>query len=423
MKFDTILVRGGYEWDNAPKTVAEPIYQTAAYVFDDAKYAKELFALEKPGYIYTRLGNPTLDVLEKRMAMLDDGVGALTFSSGSSAILFAIQNIVNAGDEIVASSNLYGGTYNMFANTFKKYDIKVKLVDIDNLEQVKNAVSEKTKLIFAESVGNPNADIPDFEALAKIAHDAEIPFMVDNTFATPYLFKAKDVGADIVVYSTTKFINGHGNAVGGMVVDLGTFDWTRGKFNELCTPDETYHGIVYTQACGKAAYIVKLRTQLMRDLGPCASPFNTFLTMQGLETLSLRMDRHVSNALKVAEFLESSPYVEWVNYPGLKSNKYYERQQKYMKKGAGAVFTFGVKGGRQAGEKFINALTLFLLVANVGDARSMMIHPASTTHSQLNEEQLLAAGIREEMIRISVGIEDIEDLLADITNALQASQK
>ncbi len=423
MKFDTILVRGGYDAKNPPRTIAEPIYQTAAYYFDDATYAKELFALQKEGFIYTRLGNPTLDIFEKRMAMLDDGVGALTTSSGSSAIMLAIQNIAVAGDEIVSASSLYGGTYNMFSNTFKKFGIKVTLVDVDNLEQIKNAVTPKTKAIFAESIGNPNANIPEFEKIASIAHNAQIPLIIDNTFATPYLFKSKDYGADIVVYSTTKYINGHGNSIGGMVVDLGTFDWTQGKFQEMCTPDASYHGVVFTDAFKNAAYILKMRTQLMRDLGPCASPFNTFLTMQGMETLSLRMERHVANANKIAEFLSKHKYVTFVNYPGLKTDKYYERQQKYMPKGAGSVFTFGVKGGRSTGEKFINELKLFLHVANVGDARSMIIHPGSTTHSQLSDEQLLSAGISNETVRISVGLEDWEDLIADLDCALEASQK
>lgn len=418
LSFDTLQIHGGQQVDSATKSRALPIYQTTSYVFDDAQDAADLFGLKKFGNIYTRLGNPTNDVFEQRVALLEGGVGAVATASGMAAITYSILNIAGSGDEIVAAATLYGGTYSLFVHTFKNFGIKVNLVDPDNLEELEKAINEKTKAVYIESIGNPGINIIDIEAVADIAHKNGIPLIVDNTFASPYLLKPIEFGADIVVHSATKFIGGHGTSIGGVVVDSGKFNWDNGKFPGLVEPDESYHGLKYVETFGNLAYILKVRTALLRDLGAAISPFNSFLLTLGLETLSLRVQRHVDNAKKVAEFLSNHPKVEWVNYPGLEGNKYYDLAKKYLPKGPGSIFTFGVKGGAEAGKKVISLVEIFSHLANVGDAKSLIIHPASTTHSQLDEEQLLQAGVKPELIRISIGIEDADDLIADLENAL-----
>lgn len=418
LSFDTLQIHGGQQVDSATKSRALPIYQTTSYVFDDAQDAADLFGLKKFGNIYTRLGNPTNDVFEQRVALLEGGVGAVATASGMAAITYSILNIAGSGDEIVAAATLYGGTYSLFVHTFKNFGIKVNLVDPDNLEELEKAINEKTKAVYIESIGNPEINIIDIEAVANIAHKNGIPLIVDNTFASPYLLKPIEFGADIVVHSATKFIGGHGTSIGGVVVDSGKFNWDNGKFPGLVEPDESYHGLKYVETFGNLAYILKVRTALLRDLGAAISPFNSFLLTLGLETLSLRVQRHVDNAKKIAEFLSNHPKVEWVNYPGLEGNKYYDLAKKYLPKGAGSIFTFGVKGGAEAGKKVISLVEIFSHLANVGDAKSLIIHPASTTHSQLDEEQLIQAGVKPELIRISIGIEDADDLIADLENAL-----
>ena len=355
--------------------------------------------------------------------LLEGGVGALATASGQAAITYSILNIVQAGDEIVASSSLYGGSYTLFAYTFAKLGIKVHFVNVDHPEEFRAKITAKTKALYTEVIGNPQINVADLEAIANIAHENGIPLIVDNTFASPYLCRPFEHGADIVVHSATKFIGGHGTSIGGMIVDSGNFDWNNGKFLGLSQPDPSYHGIIYTEACGKAAYITKARVSLLRDTGAALSPFNAFLFLQGLETLPLRMERHVENAQKVAEFLDQHELVTWVNYPGLAKNPYHTLAQKYLPKGAGAIFTFGVKGGLVEGKRFINSLNLFSHLANVGDAKSLVIHPSSTTHQQLDEESQRVAGISPDMIRLSIGLELIDDLLYDLDQALQASQK
>lgn len=419
LKFDTLQVHGGQEPDPTTGSRAVPIYQTTSYVFNNAYHAADLFALKEMGNIYTRIMNPTTDVFEKRMAMLEGGVGALAVASGSAAITYAVMNIARAGDEIVAASTLYGGTYNLFSATLPKYGINTVFVDPDKLENFDNAVNEKTKAIYIETIGNPTINIVDIEEVAKIAHKHKIPLIVDNTFATPYLCRPIEHGADIVVHSATKFIGGHGTSIGGVVIDSGNFDWVgSGKFPGMTEPDKSYNGIVYTDAVGPLAYIIKMRVQLLRDTGAAISPFNSFMFLQGLETLSLRVEKHVSNASKIANYLNGHEKVTWVNYPGLKDNKYNELAEKYLPKGAGSIFTFGIKGGVDAGKKFIESLEIFSLLANVADAKSLVIHPASTTHQQLSEKEQLLSGITPDMIRISIGIEDVEDLIEDIEHAL-----
>lgn len=420
---ETIAVHGGQEVDPATRARAVPIYQTTSYGFKDTEHAANLFALKEPGNIYTRIMNPTQDVFEKRMADLEGGVGALATASGSAAIHLAILNICESGEEIVSAGALYGGTYNLFVHTMKKIGIKVHLVDGTKPEEFEKAITPKTKAIFAEMISNPQGDVLDIEAVAEIAHRHGLPLIVDATLTTPYLCRPLDYGADIVVHSATKFIGGHGTTIGGVIVDGGKFDWNNGKFPGLSEPDLSYHGLVYTEAVGNAAYITKARTQLMRDLGPAISPFNAFLLLQGLETLHLRMERHSQNALKVAEYLQNHDLVEWVSYAGLPNHRSHQLAKKYLPKGAGAILTFGIKGGMEAGKKFINALEMFSHVANVGDAKSLVIHPASTTHSQLTEEELVQAGVSPELIRLSVGIENVDDIIADLEQALQQSQK
>ena len=369
--------------------------------------------------MYTRISNPTVECVENKISALEGGVGALAVASGSAAITYSILNIAGTGDEIVAASTLYGGTYNLFSYTLPRLGIKTIFVDPDEPENFRKAITEKTKAVYIESIGNPGINIIDIEAVAKIAHENGIPLIIDNTFGTPYLIKPIDFGADIVVHSATKFIGGHGTSIGGIIVDSGKFDWkSSGKFPGLTEPDPSYHGVNYVEALGPQAFIIKARVQLLRDTGAAVSPFNSFLFLQGLETLSLRVERHVSNTKKIVEFLNNHALVSWVNYPGLKGNKYNDLAEKYLPKGAGSVFTFGIKGGVEAGKKFIDSLEIFSLVANVGDAKSLVIHPASTTHSQLSEEELLAAGVTPDQIRLSIGIEDVEDLIYDLEQAL-----
>lgn len=417
-KFETIQVHGGHKPDKETNSRAVPIYQTTSYTFDDTEDAAEKFALSKAGNIYTRITNPTTAVLEDRLNELEGGIGAVAVASGSAAITYAIQNIASAGDNIVSASTLYGGTFNLFAHTLPEFGITTTFVNPDNILAFEQAIDEKTKAIFVETIGNPITNIADLEALAGVAHKHDIPLIVDNTFATAYLNRPFDFGADIVVYSATKFIGGHGVALGGVIIDSGKFNWANGKFPKLVKPDPSYHGLSYTNDVGAAAYITRLRVSLLRDTGAAISPFNSFLLILGLETLSLRLERHVANAQKVAEFLQNHPKVDWVNYPGLPNNNYHELAKHYLPKGAGSIFTFGVKGGAEAGKELINHIELFSLLANVGDAKSLIIHPASTTHSQLSEEELKASGTSPELIRLSIGIENIEDILADLEQAL-----
>ncbi len=418
-KFDTLQVHAGQKPDPTTGSRAVPIYQTTSYVFDNIEHAANLFALKETGNIYTRIMNPTNDVFEQRVAALEGGVGALAAASGSAAITYAILNIAQTGDEIVSASTLYGGTYNLFSNTLPKMGIKTIFVNPDDPENFRKAITDKTRALYIESIGNPGINLIDIEKVAKIAHDNSIPLICDNTFGTPYLLRPIDFGADIVVHSATKFIGGHGTSIGGVLVDSGKFDWlSSGKFPGLTEPDTSYHGIRYAQDVGAAAYITKARVALLRDTGACLSPFNAFLLLQGLETLSLRVERHVANTKKIVEFLKAHEKVSWVNYPSLPDNKYYELAKKYLPKGAGSIFTFGVKGGLEAGKTFIEGLEIFSLLANVADAKSLVIHPASTTHAQLNEEEQRFAGVTPDMIRLSIGIEDVEDLIEDLNQAL-----
>ena len=420
LKFDTLQVHAGQKPDPATGSRAVPIYQTTSYVFDNVAHAASLFALEEPGNIYTRIMNPTTDVFEQRMAALEGGVGALATASGSAAITYAILNIAGAGDEIVSASTLYGGTFNLFAATLPKLGIKTTFVDPDAAENFRRAITPDTKALYIETIGNPGINLVDIEAVANIAHENGLPLIVDNTFGTPYLIRPIEYGADIVVHSATKYIGGHGTSIGGVIVDSGKFDWAgSGKFPGLTEADPSYHGIRFVEKFGQSAYIVKARVQLLRDTGAALSPFNAFLFLQGLETLSLRVEKHVYNAKKIARFLQDHPLVSWVNYPSLKGNKYYELAQKYMPKGAGAIFTFGIKGGLNAGKKFIENLRIFSLLANVADAKSLVIHPASTTHAQLTEAEQKIAGVTPDMIRVSIGIEDAEDLIYDLDQALK----
>jgi len=422
LRFDTLTIHGGQEPDPTTGARAVPIYQTTSYVFRDADHAADLFALKTTGNIYTRIMNPTTAVFETRLALLEGGVGALATASGQAAITYGILNLAGAGDEIVSSASLYGGTYNLFAVTLPKFGIKTRFVDPSGPQNFAAAIGPRTKAIYAEIIGNPRMDVLDLEAVAEIAHRAGLPLIIDNTLATPYLCRPFDYGADIVVHSATKFIGGHGNSIGGVLVDSGRFSWEPERFPGLVEPDPSYHGLRYSETFGAQAFIMKARLQLLRDLGACLSPFNAFLFLQGLETLSLRMRRHSDNALAIAEFLRGHPLVNWVNYPGLPDHPSYPLAQKYLPRGAGAVLTFGIKGGREAGRRFINRLELFSLLANIGDARSLVIHPASTTHQQLSPEEQLASGVTEDLIRLSIGLEDVEDLKADLDQALWASQ-
>lgn len=420
-KPETIAIHGGQEPDPVTGSRAVPIYQTSSYVFRDTDHAANLFALKELGNIYTRIMNPTQDVFEKRVALLEGGVGALATASGQAAITFSILNIAQAGDEIIASSSLYGGTYNLFAHTLPRLGIKVHFVDHANPENFRSYVNDNTKAFFCETIGNPRIDVADLQSIADIAHENGVPLIVDNTFATPILCRPFEHGADIVIHSTTKFIGGHGTAIGGIIVDSGKFNWNNGKFPGLTTPDPSYHGVVFTEAVGPLAYIIKARVQLQRDIGAAVAPFNSFLFLQGLETLHLRMDRHSQNAQAVAEYLASHPAVEWVSYPGLESDPNYELAQKYLPKGAGAILTFGIRGGVNEGKKLIESVKLFSHLANVGDSKSLVIHPASTTHQQMNEAEQAAAGVTPGMIRLSIGTESIADIIGDLEQALKAA--
>lgn len=421
-KFETLQLHVGQETpDPATDSRAVPIYATTSYVFKDSAQAAGRFGLTEGGNIYTRLMNPTSDVFEKRIAALEGGAAALATASGSAAISYAIQNIAIAGDHIVSSTNLYGGTHNLFANTLKEQGLDTTFVDPSDPENFEKAIQPNTKLLYAETLGNPNSDVIDLEAIAAIAHKHGIPFIVDSTFATPYLLRPIEHGADVVVHSATKFIGGHGTVMGGVVVDSGKFDWAQNdKFPGLSRPNPSYHGVVFTEACGNLAYILKLRTTLMRDQGATISPFNSFLLLQGLETLSLRVERHVENALKVVDFLKNHPQVERVNHPSLATGKQKELYDKYFKKGAASIFTFEIKGDAETAKKFTESLKLFSLLANVADVKSLVIHPASTTHSQLSEEELLSCGIKPNTVRLSIGTEHIDDIIADLQQGFDA---
>jgi O-acetylhomoserine (thiol)-lyase len=417
---ETLALHGGQEADPTTGSRAVPIYQTTSYQFKSTDHAANLFGLKEFGNIYTRLMNPTTDVFEKRIAALDGGVGALAVASGQSAITLSILNIAQAGDEIVSADNLYGGTYNLFHYTLPKFGVKVNFVKSNDLAALKKAITPKTKAVYAESIGNPKLDVADIEGIAQIAHSNGIPFILDNT-VSPFLLRPFKHGVDIIVYSATKFIGGHGTSLGGVIVDSGKFDWTNGKFPLIKGPDASYHGIDFVEALkplGNIAYIIKARVTLLRDIGPAVSPFNSFLFLQGLETLHLRLPRHSENALAVARYLKKHPKVSWVNYPGLDDSPEKERVKKYLPIGAGAILGFGIKGGLESGKKFIDSLELISHLANVGDAKSLAIHPATTTHQQLSSSEQLATGVTPDFIRLSIGIEHIEDILSDIGQAL-----
>ncbi|WP_400209876.1 O-acetylhomoserine aminocarboxypropyltransferase/cysteine synthase family protein [Candidatus Methanarcanum hacksteinii] len=421
-KFETLQVHAGQEEpDPATDSRAVPIYMTTSYVFKDSAQAAGRFALAEPGNIYTRLMNPTSSVFEERMTALEGGVGALATASGSAAITYAIQNIALAGDHIVSSTNLYGGTFNLFANTLREQGIETTFVDPSDPSNFEKAIKENTKLLYTETLGNPNSDVVDLEAISAIAHKHGIPLIVDSTFTSPYLLRPIEHGADIVVHSATKFIGGHGVAMGGIIIDSGNFDWAANdKFPTLSKPNPSYHGVVFTDAVGRAAFVTKIRTTLMRDQGATISPFNSFLLLLGLETLSLRVERQVENALKVVEFLNEHPDVEKVNHPSLATGKQKELYDRYFPNGAGSIFTFEIKGDAEKAKKFTESLKLFSLLANVADVKSLVIHPASTTHSQLDEKELLESGIKPNTIRLSIGTENIDDIINDLKNGFKA---
>jgi len=421
--FETIALHGGQKPDPATNARAVPIYQTTSYVFNDADHAAALFGLREFGNIYTRIMNPTNDVFEQRIAALEGGVGALAFASGSAAVTFSILNIAGAGDHVVSANSLYGGTYNLFVHTLPRFGLDLDLVDPVDPENFRRAIKPNTKALFAETVGNPKLDTLDIAAVAQIAHEAGVPLIVDNTMATPYLIRPFEHGADIVVHSATKFIGGHGTSIGGVVVDAGRFDWSQSdKFPGLTEPDASYHGLKFHEALGPVTYIVKLRVSLLRDVGAALSPFNAFLFLQGLETLPLRMERHSTNALAVAEYLEAHDKVAWVSYPGLCTHRSCEVARKYHYRDLyGAIVGFGIKGGREAGRRFVESTELFSHLANIGDAKSLVIHPATTTHSQLEPDDLLATGVTDDFVRLSVGVESIDDIIADIDQALARS--
>ncbi len=422
LRFATLAIHGGQQPDAATKSRAVPIYQTTSYVFDDADHAARLFALKEFGNIYTRIMNPTTDVFEKRIAALEGGVGGLATASGQAAETLALTTLASAGDEIVATTSLYGGTYNLFHYTFPKLGIGVRFVDPADHDGLRKAIGGKTKAVYTETIGNPKLDIPDIEVLAAIAHANGVPLVVDNTSASPALCRPIEWGADIVLNSATKFIGGHGTSIGGIIVDSGRFDWkASGRFPDFVNPDPSYHGVSYTQAFGPLAFLIKARVQGLRDTGACLSPFNAFLLLQGVETLHLRMQRHSENALGVAKFLAQHPEVEWVNYPLLPTSSYYQLAKKYVPQGAGALLTFGIRGGYEAGRRLINNLKLFSLLANIGDAKSLVIHPASTTHQQLSEEEQRETGVTPELVRLSVGLEDLQDITEDLDQALRKS--
>jgi O-acetylhomoserine (thiol)-lyase len=420
LKFETLQLHVGQEKpDSATDSRAVPIYQTTSYVFKDSQQAAGRFGLSEGGNIYGRLMNPTQDVFEQRIAALEGGIAALATASGAAAITYAIQNITCAGDHVVSAKTIYGGSYNLLANTLTDYGITTTFVDGDDVQNFENAIQDNTKAIFIETLGNPNSSIIDVDKVAAIAHKHGIPLIVDNTFATPYLFRPIEHGADVVVHSATKFIGGHGTTLGGVIIDSGKFDWeASGKFPGLTEPNSSYHGVVFTKAVGAPAYIIKIRTTLLRDTGAAISPFNSFLLLQGLETLSLRVERHVENTKKVIEFLKSHPKVESVNHPSLPDSKYKKIYDEYFPNGAGSIFTFEIKGGAEEAKEAIDKLEIFSLLANVADVKSLVIHPASTTHSQLSEEELLGSGIKQNTIRLSIGTEHIDDIIYDLSQAL-----
>ena len=422
-RFATAAVHAGQVPDPVTKSRALPIYQTTSYVFDDADHAARLFGLNESGNIYTRIMNPTTDVLERRVAALEGGAAALAVSSGQAATTLAITTLANAGDEIVSTTSLYGGTYNLFHYTFAKLGITVQFADGADYDGLDNIIGPKTKALYTETLGNPKLDVIDIERLAQLAHKHNVPLIVDNTAASPALCRPIEWGADIVVNSLTKFLGGHGTSIGGIIVDAGRFDWNAsGRFPEFTEPDPSYHGISYTEAFGPLAFILKARVQGLRDTGACLSPFNSFLILQGIETLHLRLQRHSENALAVARYLQAHPDVEWVNYPGLPSSPFHELAQKYLPKGQGALVTFGIRGGKEAGRRFINSVKLFSLLANIGDAKSLVIHPGSTTHQQLTAEEQRSTGVTPELVRLSIGIEDVQDIIEDLDQALKASR-
>src|SRR2546428_4859561 len=420
--FETLSLHAGQETAvSATGARAVPIYQTTSYVFDSPEHAANLFALKQFGNIYTRIMNPTQDAFERRIAALEGGVGALATASGQAAKPLALLNIAGLGDEIVSSASLYGGTYNLFHYTLPKLGINVRFVDSRNPENFRAAINDKTRAVFAETVGNPRLDTLDIRAVADIVHEYGVPLIIDNTLPTPYLVQPLKHGADVVIHSATKFIGGHGTSIGGVIVDSGNFDWTSGRFPSFTEPDPSYHGLRYVEALGPLAYIIKARVQLLRDIGPAIAPLNSFLFLQGLETLPLRMERHSQNALRIAEFLEGHPSVNWVSYPGLTSHPQYELAAKYHTHGYGAILGFGIKGGLEAGKQLIRHVELFSHLANVGDAKSLIIHPASTTHSQLTPDEQYETGVTPDFIRLSVGLETIDDLIEDLDQALKAA--
>ncbi len=421
--FDTLSVHAGQRPDPTTGARAVPIYQTTSYIFDDTDHAAHLFALQRMGNIYTRIMNPTTAAFEERIAALERGTGALATASGMAAQLTTMMTLLRPGDEIVSSSSLYGGTHTQFDITLRTWGVNTVFVDSSDPENFRKAITPRTRVLYGETIGNPRGDVLDIEAVAKIAHEAGVPLVVDNTFATPYLCRPFEYGADIVVHSATKFIGGHGTSIAGVLIESGKFPWDNGKFPQIVDPSPGYHGVRFYETFGDFCFCMKARCETLRDMGPCISPFNSFLLLQGLETLSLRMERHSQNAIRVAEFLSEHPAVSWVRYPGLPGDPSYELAKRYLPRGAGSIFTFGVKGGYEAGKAVINSVQLFSHLANVGDARSLIIHPASTTHQQLSEEDQLAGGVTPDLIRLSIGIENIEDILWDLDRALWAASK
>ena len=421
MGFATRCLHAGHTPDKSSHARAVPIYQTTSFVFDDSSHAARLFALQEFGNIYSRIMNPTTDVFEQRVAALEGGIAGLATSSGQAAQFLAISSLAGQGEEVVASSTLYGGTYTQFDVSFRRIGINVKFVEPDDPENFRKAITSKTRAIYGETIANPRMNVLDIEKVAAIAHEAGVPLVIDNTMASPYLCRPIEHGADIVVHSATKFLGGHGTSIGGIIIDSGKFPWND-KFPAITQPSPGYHGMVFSETFGNLAYIIKVRVEGLRDFGPCISPFNSFLFIQGIETLKFRMEQHSRNAQHVAEWLETNPAVSWVKYPGLKSSPYCALARKYLPKGQGAIATFGIRGGSEAGRKLIDSVKLFSHLANLGDAKSLIIHPASTTHQQLTDEQQLEAGVSKDLVRLSIGIEDVEDLIWDLGQAIEASQ-
>jgi O-acetylhomoserine (thiol)-lyase len=423
MKLESLALHAGYQSEPTTKSAAVPIYQTTSYTFDDTQHGADLFDLKVPGNIYTRIMNPTTAVLEQRLAEMEGGIGALAVASGMAAITYAIQCLTMSGDNIVSTSQLYGGTYNLFAHTFPRQGIEVRMASFDDYEKLEALIDARTRALFCESIGNPAGNVVDLEKLAQIAHRHGVPLIVDNTVATPYLCRAFEHGADIIVHSLTKYIGGHGTTIGGIIIDSGKFDWVANKdrFPVLNEPDPSYHGVVYTEALGPAAYIARCRVVPLRNTGSALSPHSAFLIMQGLETLGLRMERHCQNSLKVAEYLKQHPQVKWVNYAALPESPHFDRCQKITKGQASGILSFGIEGGADAGARFIDALQMILRLVNIGDAKSLACHPATTTHRQLNEDELATAGVSADMVRLSIGIEHVDDIIGDIRQALEAA--